>query len=186
MPPMTDADDLALVAASRRGDRTAFNELVKRHHEKVYWVARRLLGDHDDALDVTQDAFVKAWSTIGNFRGDAQPYTWLYRIATNLSLNKIRAAKVRTLLRLDDDHDDVPGDDLDPLAGLEQSEARAIIERAIARLPDKQRAVFVLRYYEELPYDDIAAILQTSVGGLKANYFHAVRKIEASVRDAMQ
>ncbi len=186
MPPMTDADDLALVAASRRGDRTAFNELVKRHHEKVYWVARRLLGDHDDALDITQDAFVKAWSTIGNFRGDAQPYTWLYRIATNLSLNKIRAAKVRTLLRLNDDHDNVPGDDLDPLAGLAQSEARSIIERAIARLPDKQRAVFVLRYYEELPYDDIAAILQTSVGGLKANYFHAVRKIEASVRDAMQ
>lgn len=183
---MTDADDFALVAASRRGDRTAFNELVRRHHEKVYWVARRLLGDHDDALDITQDAFVKAWSSLDDFRGDARPYTWLYRIATNLSLNRIRSTRIRSLLRLGEEHDDVPGDDLDPLAGLERNEVREIIERAIHKLPERQRAVFVLRYYEELPYEEIAAILQTSVGGLKANYFHAVRKIEASVKDAMQ
>ncbi len=186
MPQMTDARDIDLVASSRRGDRSAFNELVRRHHEKVYWVARRLLGDHDDALDVTQDAFVKAWNSLEDFRGDAKPYTWLYRIATNLSLNRIRAAKIRNLLRLDDEHDDHASSDADPLAELEQSEVRSIIEQAVARLPDKQRAVFVLRYFEELPYEEIAAILHRSVGGLKANYFHAVRKIEASVRDALQ
>lgn len=183
---MTDARDLELVAACRRGDRTAFNELVITYQDRIYWVARRMLGDHDEALDITQDVFVKAWGALGEFRGDARPYTWLYRIATNLCLNRIRSRKIRNVFRLQDDEHDRPSDDPAPDETLERTELRALIARAIDRLPEKQRAVFVLRYYDELPYEEIAVIMQRSVGGLKANYFHAVRKIEEFVRNELQ
>jgi RNA polymerase sigma-70 factor (ECF subfamily) len=183
---MADSTDQDLIERIQRGERPAFNEFMVRYQDKVYWVARRLLGDHDEALDVTQDVFVKAWNSIATFRGDAQPYTWLYRIATNLSLNRMRRSKLLSAFHFDGDEDDTFVADDTPHDVLERDEVTRLIENAIEKLPEKQRAVFVLRYYQELPYEEISKAMNRSVGALKANYFHAVRKIEDYIRNAMR
>jgi RNA polymerase sigma-70 factor (ECF subfamily) len=148
---------------------------------------RRFLNDHDNSLDVAQDVFVRAYQNISSFRGDAQVFTWLYRIAMNLSLNHLRREKLRGFFRIDDMEDTLTdGDSPSPQQMLEGEETSAIIRKAIDTLPKKQKQVFLLRYYEEMPYEEIAVLLQTSVGGLKANYFHAVRKIEEQVKYALR
>jgi RNA polymerase sigma factor (sigma-70 family) len=184
---MKNQADHDLILLCKDGRRDAFNELVRRYQERVYWTVRRLISDHDDALDVAQDVFVRAYENIGSFRGDAQVFTWLYRIAMNLSLNHLRRKKLRGFFNLDDFIDSVSEDPaLDPLARMEKNETTALIEHAAATLPRKQRQVFMMRYYEELPYEEIAAVLSTSVGGLKANYFHAIRKIEDYLQHALR
>jgi RNA polymerase sigma-70 factor (ECF subfamily) len=179
---MTATNDLELVEQFRQGREAAFNEIVLRYQEKIYWVVRRFLSDHDDADDVVQEVFIKAARRLSDFRGESSIYTWLYRIAVNLSLNAIRNKRVADFFRLDDvgelaDHSG-PGPDRD----VDREEQHRLIESAVRTLPPKQRTVFVLRYYEELPYEEIASIMQTSIGGLKANYFHAVKKVAESVR----
>ncbi len=181
---MTEQSDLELVRLFQRGDESAFNHLVLRYQEKVYWVARRFVNDHDGADDVTQEVFCKAYDALKEFRGDSSIYTWLYRITVNIALNTLRRQKVKDFLRIDELFDLEDTNVQAPDQVVEQQEDRALIEQAIARLPKKQRSVFVLRYYEELPYEEIAKILKTSVGGLKANYFHAVRKIQEYVKRA--
>jgi len=182
---MEQLRDEDILAACKKGERGAFNHLVRAHQEGVFRVVRRMVQDSDDALDITQDVFIRAYESIDTFRGDAKIFTWLYKIAMNLSLNHLRKRKLRTLLRLSAEHDTLHSDVPSPHRTLEVHELRALIETAIRKLPDKQRAVFVLRYYEELPYEEIASLLNTSVGGLKANYHHAVRKIEEYVRHEM-
>jgi RNA polymerase sigma-70 factor (ECF subfamily) len=159
---------------------------MHRYQERVYWVARRIVGGHEDADDVTQETFVKAYLALGEFRGDSSFFTWLYRIAVNLSLNTIRKRQVLSYLhesellgRFLPSHDD-------PSERVEQEETATLLERAIAQLPEKQRAVFVLRYHDELSYEEIAKILKTSIGGLKANYFHALRKVREHLRNEIQ
>lgn len=171
-----------LVAASRRGDRAAFSRLVRMHQERVYWVVLRMVGDHDDALDLAQEVFIRAWEKLDRFRGDARFFTWLYRIAMNMTLNHLRRSKLRSFLPLADHEDAVEEHDPGPAEQLESEQLREMIADAIETLPEKQRAVFVLRYFEELPYEEISTILNTSTGGLKANYHHAVRKIEHHVK----
>ncbi len=171
-----------LVAASRNGDRAAFSRLVRMHQERVYWVVRRMVGDHDDALDLAQEVFIRAYEKLDRFRGDARFFTWLYRIAMNMTLNHLRRAKLRSFLPLADHGDAVEEHDPGPAEQLESEQLRELITDAIETLPEKQRAVFVLRYFEELPYEEISTILHTSTGGLKANYHHAVRKIEHHVK----
>ncbi len=183
MPDTTDND---LIIASRNGDRQAFNMLVLKHQSMVHRVISRMVDDHDVAQDLTQDVFIKAWLSMNAFRGDSLVSTWLYRIATNLTLNHLRRQSLRTFFRLDGtEHLDIPDNNDGADVQLEKSEQRRLIQEAMERLPHKQRAVFVLRYFEELPYADISTILETSVGALKANYFHAVRKIQEHVRHAM-
>jgi RNA polymerase sigma-70 factor (ECF subfamily) len=181
---MTDQTDQELVRRFQRGDESAFNEVVRRYQEKVYWIARRFVNDHDAADDITQEAFCKAYESLRGFRGDASIYTWLYRITVNIALNTIRRQKVKGFFRIDALFDVADTSVQAPDELVEQQEDRALIEQAIAQLPRKQRSVFVLRYYEELPYEEIAKILKTSVGGLKANYFHAVRKIQEYIKRA--
>jgi RNA polymerase sigma-70 factor (ECF subfamily) len=181
---MTDQTDRELVRRFQRGDESAFNEVVRRYQEKVYWIARRFVNDHDGADDITQEAFCKAYESLRGFRGDASVYTWLYRITVNIALNTIRRQKVKEFFRIDALFDVADTSVQAPDKLVEQQEDRALIEQAIAQLPKKQRSVFVLRYYEELPYEEIAKILKTSVGGLKANYFHAVRKIQEYIKRA--
>lgn len=149
----------------------------------MYWIARRLVNDHDQADEVTQEVFVKVYRTLSNFRGDASVYTWLYRITVNVALNSLRRQRVREYLRIDEFFE-LPSEEEQPDKIVERDEQKIIIEEAIANLPEKQKAVFILRYYEELSYEDISKILKTSVGGLKANYFHAVKKIGAYVSRA--
>ena len=184
---MKTSTDSELILLCKDGRRDAFNELVRRYQDRVYWTVRRFLTDHDDSLDVAQDVFVRAFQNISSFRGEAQVFTWLYRIAMNLSLNHLRREKLRGFFRLDDVAENVPdADSPSPQQLLEGKEASNAIKNAIETLPKKQKQVFLLRYYEEMRYEDIAALLHTSVGGLKANYFHAVKKIEAQVQHALQ
>ena len=174
---MTNSHDLELVELFQKGDETSFNELVARYQEKVYWIAYRFVNDHDQADDIVQEVFVKVYSSLKDFRGDSGVYTWLYRITVNVALNTLRKRRVRDFIRIDELFE-ITGDENErPDALLEKNEQQQLIEEAIAKLPEKQKAVFILRYHEELPYEEISAILKTSVGGLKANYFHAAKKI---------
>jgi RNA polymerase sigma-70 factor (ECF subfamily) len=179
---MEQRSDLELVNEVRGGNRHAFTELMRRHQQRVYWTARRIVGSHEEADDVAQETFVKAYLALGDFRGDASFFTWLYRIAVNLSLNVVRKQQVLGYLRQSEIISRLlPAKD-DPQKDLEFEETRSRLERAIARLPEKQRAVFVMRYYDEMSYEEISHVLKTSVGGLKANYFHALRKVQEHLR----
>lgn len=183
---MNQLTDLELVQEVRNGKRQAYTELMRRYQQKVYWVARRIVGTHDDADDIAQETFIKAFLALGDFRGDASFFTWLYRIAVNLSLNAIRKKQLVQYLRQSDIVNRVYPAKEDPVAELEFKETESALERAIAGLPEKQRLVFIMRYHDELPYEQISEVLKTSVGGLKANYFHALKKVQEHVKNEIQ
>lgn len=157
--------------------REAFGEVIAKYTEPLYWQIRRMVENHDDANDVLQDTFIKAWSSIENFRGDAKLSTWLYKIAINESLTFLAKERKRLNISIDDEasmlvnaieaDENIDGDQL----ALE-------LRKAIARLPEKQRIVFNMRYYDEMKYEQMAEILGTSVGALKTSYHLAVKKIE--------
>ena len=179
---MVELDDKQLLELYRSGQvDKMFNEMVRRFHSRIYWAARRMVKNHEDADDIAQEVFVRAYSAMGNFRGESGLYTWLYRIAINLSINHLRKQKVRKLL---DISDYIPflGKDAEQDKEIIHDENVSLIEKAIETLPEKQRAVFIMRYYDEMPYEQISAILGTSVGGLKANVHHAVKKVAAYVK----
>ncbi|MDR2938291.1 MAG: sigma-70 family RNA polymerase sigma factor [Prevotellaceae bacterium] len=155
----------------------AFAELVQQHSERLYWHIRKMVLSHADADDVLQNTFIKAWEGMANFRGEAQLHTWLYRIATNESITFLNQSK--RLLRLS------AGDAEQLLANLRStdshfsaSEVQAKLQAAILTLPPKQRLVFNMRYFDEMPYEQMSEVLETSVGALKASYHIAVQKIE--------
>jgi RNA polymerase sigma-70 factor (ECF subfamily) len=174
---MPELSDLELVQLVREGRRDAFSGLMRRYQERIYWIARRLVGNHEDADDVAQETFIRAYLALGDFRNDATFYTWLYRIAVNLSLNMTRKRQIMTYLNESDLlRKLLPSEDR-PDRTLELQETEVALQRALGTLPEKQRAVFVLRFFEQLPYERISEVLKTSTGGLKANYFHAIRKI---------
>lgn len=181
---MTGRSDLELVEDFRNGDEKAFNEIVLRYQEKIYWVVRRYLPGHDDADDVVQDIFVRVYERMSEFRSESGFYTWLYRIAVNTSLNAIRRQKIREFFRVEEVEEQEDPDALRPDQILEFDEQKQLLEEAIKTLPKKQRMVFLMRFVDHMSYEDISAILKTSVGGLKANYFHASRKIEEYLRNA--
>jgi RNA polymerase sigma-70 factor (ECF subfamily) len=174
--------DLELIQEVRDGHREAYTELMRRYQQRVYWVARRIVGDHADADDVVQETFVKAYLALGEFRGDSGFYTWLYRIAVNLSLNAVRKRQVVTYLRESELLNRMLPSGEDPSSAVEEEEAASVLRKAVDRLPEKQRAVFIMRYYDEMGYEEIARVLKTSIGGLKANYYHALRKIQSALR----
>lgn len=183
--------DTELITAFQNGDILGFNELVRRYQERVYWIARRMVLDHDDADDITQDVFVKVYGALNKFRMESEFFTWVYRITVNISLNKIRAKKMKRFFRLDDDNalpQDVElSDDANhPDVLLQKQELKNAIENAVKKLPKQQRAVFVMRFYDELSYEEISQLLKRSIGGLKANYFHAIKKIQHYVQHALQ
>jgi RNA polymerase sigma-70 factor (ECF subfamily) len=181
---MSASKDLELVELFQKGDEASFNELVLRYQEKVYWIARRFMNDHDQADDVVQEVFIKMYGALKDFRGESNVYTWLYRITVNVSLNTIRRQRLRDFLRIDEFFEIASDESERPDEIVEHNEQQRLIEEAISGLPEKQKAVFILRYHEELSYEDISQILKTSVGGLKANYFHAAKKIAEYVNRA--
>ena len=179
---MVELDDKELLALYQSGQKEQmFNELVRRYQKRIYWVTRRMVKRHEDADDIAQDVFVKAYTALENFRGDSNLYTWLYRIAVNLSINHLRKQKVRNAVDLDD-YLPFLAKDAEQDSSIVRRENISLIEQAIQILPEKQRAVFIMRYYDEMPYEQISAILGTSVGGLKANFHHAVKKVAAYVK----
>jgi len=161
----------------------AFNQLVRKYQQKVYWHVRKMVIDHDDADDLTQDVFVKVWKHLENFRQDAQLFTWIYRIATNECLGFLQSKRRKFFLPINDVGAELAAKlEADPAVAGDVIELK--LQRAILRLPDKQRLVFNLRYYDEMPYEQMAEVTGTSVGALKASYHHAVRKIEDYVTAA--
>ena len=172
---MTDKEIIDLYKEGQQ--ERAFREIVDSYSERLYWHVRRFLCSHEVTDDLLQDIFIKIWSALPSFRGDSQLYTWLYRIATNETLNFLNKQKVRSALqfeslssKLEEKIDEDPWFNGDSLQRL--------LMKAIQRLPEKQRLVFTMRWFEELSYEDISEILGTSVGALKASYHFAVEKIE--------
>lgn len=158
--------------------REAFGKVIGHYSQPIYWQIRRMVIDHDDANDVLQNTFIKAWQNIDNFRGDAKLSTWLYKIAINESITFINKKKALNNISIDDDNSFLVNN-IEASQWFDGNEAQVKLQTAIAKLPDKQRLVFNMRYYDEMKYEDMSEILGTSVGALKASYHHAVKKIEA-------
>ena len=157
--------------------RKAFNEVIKIYTEPLYWQIRKMVIDHEDANDVLQNTFIKAWSSIENFRGEAKLSTWLYKIAINESITFINIEKQRNNVSLDDD-DSFLINSLASDEWFDGDDLRLELQKAINSLPEKQRLIFNMRYFDDMKYEDMSEILGTTVGALKASYHHAVKKIE--------
>ncbi|MBR3884246.1 MAG: RNA polymerase sigma factor [Bacteroidaceae bacterium] len=158
----------------------AFSNIVKRFSEPLYWHIRRMVLTHDDADDILQNTFVKAWSNIENFRGDSQLSTWLYRIAINETLTFI--GKQHNTISINTPEGSV-AELLESDAFFNGDHAEAMFQEAVNSLPSKQRLVFVMKYFDEMKYEDISSILGTTVGALKASYHIAVKKIESYLEE---
>lgn len=156
---------------------SAFTAIIKKYQERLYWHVRRMVVEHEDANDVLQNVFIKVWNGLDNFREDAQLYTWLYRIATNECLSYLEQQKKRTSVSLEE-----MGSNLENKIKADKDfDANKLewkLQLAIQQLPEKQRIVFSLRYYDEMPYEEMSRVLETSEGALKASYHHAVKKVE--------
>ncbi|MEM1318770.1 MAG: sigma-70 family RNA polymerase sigma factor [Bacteroidota bacterium] len=160
-----------------------FRLLMQKYQERLYWQVRRMVFEHDDANDVIQNVFIKVFKSINRFEGKSSLYTWLYRVATNESITFLNKKKRKTAASLDDEEHNLSNQlKADPY--FDGDEAQRLLQQALQQLPDKQRLVFNMRYYDELSYQEISDILETSVGGLKASYHHAVKKIERFFRGA--
>lgn len=158
-----------------------FNDIVKTYSERLYWHVRRFTCSHEDTDDLLQEIFIKIWKALPSFRGEAQLYTWVFRIATNETLNFLRKEKVRSLLRFQSVDAEIERKiDSDPY--FNGSEAEKALSKEILKLPDKQRMVFIMRYYDDMSYEDISSILDTSVGSLKASYHIAQEKIREALK----
>ncbi len=155
----------------------AFTSIIKKYQEKLYWHIRRMVIQHQDADDVLQNTFIKVWKGLENFREDSQLYTWLYRIATNESLTFIAQQKRKPTSSIDNE-DNGLCNSIKASEHFDGNKAEWKLQLAIQQLPDKQRAVFNLRYFDEMPYEEMSRVLETSEGALKASYHHAVKKIE--------
>lgn len=180
---MTDDQDKDLLKRFRDSSsrNMAFNELVNCYQERLYWHIRRIVIDHDDADDVLQNTFIKAFKNLDKFREDSQLFTWLYRIATNESLTFLKKKKKNVFVSMDEVSHQLSST-LESAPELSGDAIQLKLQRAILTLPTKQRLVFNMKYFDEMKYEEIAQVTGTSVGALKASYHHAVKKIEAYVK----
>lgn len=158
-----------------------FSLVVDTYKERVYWLVRKIVLTHEDANDVTQDIFIRIWEKKHQFNGDSQLFTWIYRIATNMALEHLRKGKNKNHASLADAAEDRIFQ-LQADAYFSGDEAELKFQKALLTLPEKQRMVFQLKYFEELKYEEISQILDTSVGALKASYHHANEKLKAFLK----
>ena len=170
---MTDREIIDLYLSGSQ--EAAFNQIVNTYTERLYWHIRRFLCSHEDSNDLLQEIFIKVWAALPSFRRDAQLYTWMYRIATNEVLNHLRRQKVRAMISLDS-ASSILSRKIDEDPYFNGDKLQRELHKAIQRLPEKQRIVFSLRYFEEMKYEDISEITDTSVGAIKASYQHAYKK----------
>jgi RNA polymerase sigma factor (sigma-70 family) len=160
----------------------AFNQLIRKYQQRVYLLVRKMVIDHDDADDVVQEVFIKVWKNLDRFEGGSQLFTWIYRIATNECLRFLeRKKKKRFWISLSDAGTELAAK-IDNSPYISGDEVQKKLQKALLRLPDKQRLVFNLKYFEELKYEEMSEITGTSVGALKASYHHAVKKIEEDLK----
>ncbi len=155
----------------------AFTAIIKKYQEKLYWHIRRMVVEHEDANDVLQNVFIRVWNGLENFREDSQLYTWLYRIATNECLSFLEQKKRKASVSLSDVESGL-SNSIKADKYFDPNKLEWKLQLAMQQLPEKQRIVFNLRYYDEMPYEEMSKVLETSEGALKASYHHAVKKIE--------
>jgi RNA polymerase sigma-70 factor (ECF subfamily) len=179
----TSEEQLLIELRTPGKERQGFSKLVSEYSEKLYWQIRKMVLSHDDANDILQDVFIKAWTNLENFRGDAKLTTWLYRIAINESITFLNKKRNQNNVSIDDEEslvfNTLSSDDY-----FDGDEAQLQLQQAIQSLPEKQRIVFQMKYFEEMKYEDMSEILGTSVGALKASYHHAVKKIEKKIEES--
>jgi RNA polymerase sigma-70 factor, ECF subfamily len=179
MPRAEADDDHRLVARFRGGDESAFNAIVARYRNRLFRTAESLVGNEEDALDISQDAFAKAYFNLKSFREDSSLYTWLYRIVYNLSISHIRRKRIVSFISFDRTEEPMEFDSKEPgpAETTERKEVIRAVNDALAELPPKQRAVFTFRQIDGLAHNEIAKIMGITEGAVKASYFHAVRKL---------
>jgi len=163
--------------AIERTRNEAFNLLISKYQEKIYWHVRRLVIDHDDADDLVQEVFIKVWKNLAKFRSDSKLYTWIYRIATNECITFLNKKKQRNQTPLDEVVEEL-SESLVAASYFNGDKIQLKLQQALLTLPEKQRLIFNMKYYDDLKYDEISEILGTSVGALKASFHIAVKKIE--------
>ena len=178
--------DSELIKQFKNGDVRGYNGIVNKYQKQVYWVIRKMVQDHDEADDITQEVFIKVYSALKNFREESNLFTWLYRIAVNYSINHINKTKNKNTVSVELVLEPIESGNVSADEQIDEENNRKILEKAIETLPAQQRAVFNMRYYDRIQYDEIASILGKSVGGVKANYFHAVKKIGEYVKGKIE
>jgi RNA polymerase sigma-70 factor (ECF subfamily) len=181
---LTDSSDAELLVQfrSEQTKERAYTSIIKKYQERLYWHIRRMVVDHDDTNDVLQNVFIRVWNGLANFREDSQLYTWLYRIATNESLTFLENQKKRSAVSLSDVETGL-SNKIKADQNFDANRLEWKLQLAIQKLPEKQRLVFNLRYYDEMPYEEMSRILETSEGALKASYHHAAKKIEEYIKN---
>ena len=180
MVPKSDDEILELIKNPKTRDK-GFQHLVEAFQKRVYGLTRKMLVIHEDADDVAQNTFIKAFKNIDKFSGKSTLFTWIYRIAVNESLNFLEKKKKRFFFPIEDHHE-VMENYLETSPLIDGNEIQRLLQKALLALPEKQRLVFNLRYYEDLSYEEISKITDTSVGALKASYHHAAKKIEEQLK----
>ena len=179
-----DSDE-NLVAELREGNEAAFNRIVERYKREMYALAYRFTGNHQDADDIAQETFLKAYRSVRSFRGDSSLRTWLYRIAVNTSINHLKKGKKSVWVELDTQRQ-APAVGPKGEQKLLEKEFQARLEQAIARLPQKQKKTLILKVFQELKFSEIAAVMKCSIGTAKANFFHAVSKLKTDLIGYLQ
>ncbi len=180
---MQDANtDVELIKSFLQGDETAFNRLAKQYQEKIYWHARRMTGNHLDADEILQEVLIVLYNKLKTFKFNSSLYTWIYTITNTRSINFLKRKKLRTFLSLGDIKNQ-ENESENIIADLETKQKLEKIERALRKLPVKQREVFIMRNYDDLSYEEISKITGKSIGGLKANHFHAINKLKEMITD---
>ncbi len=175
--------EVIVLLQDKERQKEAFSLIVSQYSKQLYWQIRRMVLSHDDANDILQNTFVKAWINIDYFRGEAKLSTWLYRIALNECLTFLNRQHAQNISMDDPDAETINKLESDPY--FSGDEAQLLLQRALLTLPEKQRMVFNLKYYQEMKYEEMSEIFGTSVGALKASYHHAVKKIENFLKDSL-
>jgi RNA polymerase sigma-70 factor (ECF subfamily) len=174
--------DVDLIKSFIEGNESAFNRLIVKYQEKIYWHARRMTGNHLDADDVLQEVLIVLYNKLKTFEFKSSVYTWIYTITNTRSINFLKRKKIKSFLSLNEitNMEDISSN---IVANLERRQNLERIENALQKLPVKQREVFIMRNYDDLTYEEIAKITGKSIGTLKANYFHALNKVKELVKD---
>lgn len=181
MPSNYNEKEIIEQLKDKRLRNAAFSVIVEQHSRRIYWHIRNIVLSHDDTDDLVQETFIKAWNNIEAFRGESRILTWLYRIAINETLSFLNKKRIETIAIGESEHN--IADSIESDAYFCGDRADALFREAVARLPEKQRIVFNMKYFEEMKYEEISDILGTSVGALKASYHIAVKKIENFIRE---
>ncbi|MCB0700504.1 MAG: sigma-70 family RNA polymerase sigma factor [Chitinophagales bacterium] len=176
-------NDNALLASFKdeRSREAVFTVIVRKYQERLYWHIRRMVVEHEDTNDILQGVFIKMWHNLADFRGDSALFTWLYRITTNETLTWLEREKKRRNRSADYDEGTMSGR-VTEQSGYDAQKIEWKLQQAMHALPEKQRLVFSLRYYDEMPYEEMSKVLNTSEGALKASYHHAVKKVEEHLK----